>query len=189
MTLKLLFSPGSGKILGGQIVGMDGVDKRIDVLATAIRGSMTVYDLEELELAYAPPYSSAKDPINIAGFVAANLLKGDLDTINWIDVVKLDREKDVLLDLRNKDELEVSGTIEGALHIPLNKLRKKLPELDKEKNYIPFCAVGMRSYVGHRILVQNGFTSKSLSGGFKTYLGAREKIMKEPPETRLWLSE
>jgi len=189
MAIKLLFSPGSGKILGGQIVGMDGVDKRIDILATAIRGDMTVYDLEELELAYAPPYSSAKDPINVAGFVAANLLKGDLDTINWADVGKLDREKDVLLDVRNKDELEVSGAIEGALHIPLNQLRAELPGLDKEKNYIPFCAVGMRSYLGHRILVQNGFTSKSLSGGYKTYLGAREKIMKEPPETRLWLSE
>ena len=189
MTIKLLFSPSSGKILGGQIVGMDGVDKRIDVLATAIRGAMTVYDLEELELAYAPPYSSAKDPINVAGFVAANLLKGDLDTINWIDIGTLDRKEDVLLDLRNKDELEVSGAIEGSLHIPLNQLRAELPRLDKKKNYIPFCAVGMRSYVGHRILVQNGFTSKSLSGGFKTYLGAREKIMKEPPETRLWLSE
>jgi len=189
MTIKLLFSPSSGKILGGQIVGMDGVDKRIDVLATAIRGAMTVYDLEELELAYAPPYSSAKDPINVAGFVAANLLKGDLDTINWIDVGTLDRKKDVLLDVRNKDELDVSGAIEGALHIPLNHLRAELPRLDKKKNYIPFCAVGMRSYVGHRILVQNGFTSKSLSGGFKTYLGAREKIMTEPPETRLWLSE
>jgi NADPH-dependent 2,4-dienoyl-CoA reductase/sulfur reductase-like enzyme/rhodanese-related sulfurtransferase len=189
MTIKLLFSPSSGKILGGQIVGMDGVDKRIDVLATAIRGAMTVYDLEELELAYAPPYSSAKDPINIAGFVAANLLKGDLDTINWIDVVTLDRKKDVLLDLRNEDELEVSGAIEGALHIPLNELRAELPRLDKKKNYIPFCAVGMRSYVGHRILVQNGFASRSLSGGYRTYLGAKEKIMKEPPETRLWLSE
>jgi NADPH-dependent 2,4-dienoyl-CoA reductase/sulfur reductase-like enzyme/rhodanese-related sulfurtransferase len=189
MTIKLLFSPSSGKILGGQIVGMDGVDKRIDILATAIRGSMTVYDLEELELAYAPPYSSAKDPINVAGFVAANLLKGDLDTIKWIDVGTLDRKKDVLLDLRNNDELEISGAIEGALHIPLNHLRSELPRLDKKKNYIAFCAVGMRSYVGHRILVQNGFNSKSLSGGFKTYLGAREKIMKEPPETRLWLSE
>ena len=189
MTIKLLFSPGSGKVLGGQIVGKDGVDKRIDVLATAIRGAMTVYDLEELELAYAPPYSSAKDPVNVAGFVAANLLKGDLDTINWIEMGTLDREKDVLIDLRNKDELEVSGAIEGALHIPLNELREELPGLDKGKNYIPFCAVGMRSYIGHRILVQNGFTSRSLSGGYKTYLGAREKIMREPPETRLWLSE
>ena len=189
MTIKLLFSPGSGKILGGQIVGKDGVDKRIDVLATAIRGAMTVYDLEELELAYAPPYSSAKDPINVAGFVASNLLKGDLDTINWIDMGTLDREKDVLLDLRNEDELKTSGAIEGSLHIPLNELREKLPELDKEKNYIPFCAIGLRSYIGHRILVQNGFTSRSLSGGYKTYLGAREKIMKEPPDTRLWLSE
>ena len=189
MAIKLIFSPSSGKILGGQIVGMEGVDKRIDVLATAIRGAMTVYDLEELELAYAPPYSSAKDPVNIAGFVAANILKGDLEIINWNQIGDLDRDRDVLIDLRNTDELDTSGVIKGALHIPLNELRKRLPELDKEKNYVPFCAVGLRSYIGHRILVQNGFRSKGLSGGYKTYLGAKETIMKESPLTRLWLSE
>jgi NADPH-dependent 2,4-dienoyl-CoA reductase/sulfur reductase-like enzyme/rhodanese-related sulfurtransferase len=189
MAIKLIFSPSSGKILGGQIVGMEGVDKRIDVLATAIRGAMTVYDLEELELAYAPPYSSAKDPVNIAGFVAANILKGDLEVINWNQIGDLDRDRDVLIDLRNTDELDTSGVIKGALHIPLNELRKRLPELDKEKNYVPFCAVGLRSYIGHRILVQNGFRSKGLSGGYKTYLGAKETIMKESPLTRLWLSE
>jgi NADPH-dependent 2,4-dienoyl-CoA reductase/sulfur reductase-like enzyme/rhodanese-related sulfurtransferase len=189
MAIKLVFSPSSGKILGAQIVGMKGVDKRIDILATAIRGAMTVYDLEELELAYAPPYSSAKDPINIAGFVAANILKGDMENINWDEFSDLDREKDILIDLRNQDELDAAGVIEGALHIPLNELREKLPELDKEKRYIPFCAVGLRGYLGHRILVQNGFHSKNLSGGYKTYLGAKEKIMKESPQTRLWLSE
>ena len=189
MAIKLIFSPSSGKILGGQIVGMEGVDKRIDVLATAIRGAMTVYDLEELELAYAPPYSSAKDPVNIAGFVAANILKGDLEVINWNQIGDLDRDRDVLIDLRNTDELDTSGVIKGALHIPLNELRKRLPELDKEKNYVPFCAVGLRSYIGHRILVQNGFRSRGLSGGYKTYLGAKETIMKESPLTRLWLSE
>jgi len=189
MAIKLVFSPSSGKILGAQIVGMKGVDKRIDILATAIRGAMTVYDLEELELAYAPPYSSAKDPINIAGFVAANILKGDVENINWDELGDLDREKDILIDLRNQDELDTAGVIEGALHIPLNKLREKLPELDKVKNYIPFCAVGLRGYLGHRVLVQNGFQSKNLSGGYKTYLGAKEKIMKESPQTRLWLSE
>ena len=189
MAIKLVFSPSSGKILGAQIVGMKGVDKRIDILATAIRGAMTVYDLEELELAYAPPYSSAKDPINIAGFVAANILKGDVENINWDEFSDLDREKDILIDLRNQDELDTAGVIEGALHIPLNELREKLPELDKEKNYIPFCAVGLRGYLGHRVLVQNGFHSKNLSGGYKTYLGAKEKIMKESPQTRLWLSE
>ena len=189
MAIKLVFSPSSGKILGAQIVGMKGVDKRIDILATAIRGAMTVYDLEELELAYAPPYSSAKDPINIAGFVAANILKGDVENIYWDEFSDLDREKDILIDLRNQDELDTAGVIEGALHIPLNELREKLPELDKEKNYIPFCAVGLRGYLGHRVLVQNGFHSKNLSGGYKTYLGAKEKIMKESPQTRLWLSE
>jgi rhodanese-related sulfurtransferase len=189
MAIKLVFSSSSGKILGAQIVGMKGVDKRIDILATAIRGAMTVYDLEELELAYAPPYSSAKDPINIAGFVAANILKGDVENINWDEFSDLDREKDILIDLRNQDELDAAGVIEGALHIPLYKLREKLPELDKEKRYILFCAVGLRGYLGHCVLVQNGFCSKNLSGGYKTYLGARGKIMKESPQTRLWLSE
>ncbi|MFH1487686.1 MAG: FAD-dependent oxidoreductase [Pseudomonadota bacterium] len=189
MAVKLIFSPGSGRILGGQIVGMDGVDKRIDVLATAIRGSMTVYDLEELELAYAPPYSSAKDPINIAGFVASNLLKGDLDLVLWNDLGGLSPEGHVFIDLRNKDELETSGFIKGALHIPLNGLREKIPELDREKVYIPYCAIGLRSYVGHRILTQKGLKSKSLSGGYRTYLGAKEKIMEESPHTKVWLSE
>ncbi|MBW2003685.1 MAG: FAD-dependent oxidoreductase [Deltaproteobacteria bacterium] len=189
MAIKLVFSPSSGKILGAQIIGMKGVDKRIDLLATAIHGAMTVYDLEELELAYAPPYSSAKDPINIAGFVATNILKGDIETINWDVIGDLNRNQNILIDLRNKDELDTAGVIEGSLHIPLNELRQKLPELDKKKNYIPFCAVGLRAYLGHRILVQNGFQSKSLSGGYKTYLGAKGKIMKESPHTSLWLSE
>lgn len=189
MAIKLIFSPSSGKILGGQIVGMEGVDKRIDVLSTAIYGGMTVYDLEELELAYAPPYSSAKDPINIAGFVAANILKGDVENINWNEIAGLEGDGNIIVDMRNKDELETAGLIEGALHIPLNELRKKLSGLDKEKDYILFCAVGQRAYLGHRIFVQNGFKSKNLSGGYRTYLGAREKIMKESPQTRLWLSE
>jgi len=189
MAIKLVFSPSSGKILGAQIVGMKGVDKRIDVLATAIRGAMTVYDLEELELAYAPPYSSAKDPINIAGFVATNILKGDVENINWDELGDLNWDKNILIDLRNQDELDTAGVIEGTLHVPLNELRQKLPELDKGKRYIPFCAIGLRGYLGHRVLVQNGFQSKNLSGGYKTYLGAKEKIMKESPQTRLWLSE
>jgi NADPH-dependent 2,4-dienoyl-CoA reductase/sulfur reductase-like enzyme/rhodanese-related sulfurtransferase len=189
MAIKLLFSPSNGKILGAQMVGGGGVDKRIDVLATAIRGSMTVYDLEELELAYAPPYSSAKDPINIAGFVAANILKGDVENVTWKELASLNRDENILVDLRNKDELEKSGIIEGAVHIPLPELRRRVPELDKGKTVIPFCAVGQRAYVGHRILVQHGFRSRNLSGGYRTYLGAKEKIMAESPETRLWLSE
>ena len=133
IAMKLVFSPGSGTVLGAQVVGTEGVDKRIDVLATAIRGSMTVYDLEELELAYAPPYSSAKDPVNIAGFVASNILKGDVENTYWNELGNLNRSEITFIDLRNKDELDKEGMIEGALHIPLNELRNKLPELDKEK--------------------------------------------------------
>jgi len=189
MAVKLLISPSTGKILGAQIVGGEGVDKRIDVLATAIHGSMTVFQLEELELAYAPPFSSAKDPVNIAGFVGANLLKGDARKINWNEFSALDPEKDVLIDLRNKDELEETGEIEGALHIPLNELRDNLHKLDKSKRYIPFCAVGLRGYVAYRILAQQGFDALNLSGGYKTFLGAKEKIMKESPYTPIWRGE
>jgi NADPH-dependent 2,4-dienoyl-CoA reductase/sulfur reductase-like enzyme/rhodanese-related sulfurtransferase len=176
MAIKLLFSPANGKILGAQIVGMKGVDKSIDVLATALRAGMTVYDLEELELAYAPPYSSAKDAVNIAGFAAANILKGDVDQILWNQLPELDPEKDVLIDLRNPAELRQEGSIPGALHIPLPQLRKKMAALDKTKRYVPFCAAGLRSYIGHRILIQHGFQSISLAGGFRIFKGVREKI-------------
>ena len=169
MAIKLIFSPGSGRILGAQIIGGKGVDKRIDVLATAIYGCMTVDDLEELELAYAPPFSSAKDPVNIAGFVAVNMLKGDVETVNWDDLKVIDPENEILIDLRDKTELDESGFIVGALHIPVNELRGRLNELDRSKSYIPFCAIGLRGYLGHRILVQNGFKSRNLSGGYKTY--------------------
>jgi NADPH-dependent 2,4-dienoyl-CoA reductase/sulfur reductase-like enzyme/rhodanese-related sulfurtransferase len=189
MSIKIIFSPDTGKLLGAQIVGEDGVDKRIDVLAGAIHGGMSVFDLEELELAYAPPYSSAKDAVNIAGFVAANMIKGDLATINWDELAALDRSENILIDLRNSDELRTSGIIEGALHIPLNDLRDRLGELDKAKTYIPFCAAGLRGYIAHRILVQHGFKSRNLSGGYRTYLGTKEKIMEEPGQTKLWLSE
>ncbi|MBW2492080.1 MAG: FAD-dependent oxidoreductase [Deltaproteobacteria bacterium] len=168
-SIKVLFSPGTGKVLGAQIVGKKGVDKRIDVLATAIRAKMTVYDLEELELAYAPPYSSAKDPINICGFVAANILKGDMAIVQWSEIESLLKNGAILIDLRTKFEFNRMGNIEGALHIYIDELRGRLSELDKEKTYIPYCGIGFRGYLGHRILVQNGFKSKNLSGGFMTY--------------------
>jgi NADPH-dependent 2,4-dienoyl-CoA reductase/sulfur reductase-like enzyme/rhodanese-related sulfurtransferase len=189
MSIKLLFSPSDGRILGGQILGKDGVDKRIDVIATAMRSHMTVNDMEELELAYAPPYSSAKDPVNVAGFVASNILNGDMEVVHWDELGSLDMNRHVLIDLRNMDELEISGRIEGAVHIPLHHLRDRIEGLDRDKIYIPFCAAGLRGYIAHRILVQNGFKSKNLSGGFKTYLAAKEKIMDESATTRLWLSE
>ncbi len=174
-SIKILFSPGTGRVLGAQIVGKKGVDKRIDVLATAIRGEMTVYDLQELELGYAPPYSSAKDPINICGFVAANILKGDMDIVHRSELEELQKNGAILIDLRTKFELNRVGKIEGALHIYIDELRSRLSELDKQKNYIAFCGIGFRGYLGHRILVQNGFKSKNLSGGFMTYTMANKK--------------
>jgi CoA-disulfide reductase len=174
-SIKILFSPGTGKVLGAQIVGQKGVDKRIDVLATAIRAKMTVFDLQELELAYAPPYSSAKDPINICGFVAANILKGDMEIAHWSEIEALQKNGEILLDLRTKFEMKHVGKIEGALHIPIDELRSRLSELDSQKMYIPFCAVGFRGYLAHRILVQNGFHSRNLSGGFMTYKMANKK--------------
>jgi len=176
MSVKLLFTPGTGRLLGAQIIGGKGVDKRIDVLAAALKGGMTVYDLEELELAYAPPYSSAKDPVNIAGFVASNLLKGDLEIIHWKEIGEMNAEKTVLVDLRNTEELESEGRIDGAIHIPLETLRTRVAELDRRKTYLLFCAVGLRGYIGYRILVQNGFTVKNLSGGYLTYRVSKEKV-------------
>jgi NADPH-dependent 2,4-dienoyl-CoA reductase/sulfur reductase-like enzyme/rhodanese-related sulfurtransferase len=172
-SIKLIFSPVKGRILGAQIIGKKGVDKRIDIISTAIRAKMTVFDLEELELAYAPPYSSAKDPVNIAGFVAANILKGDMEITQWNEFSDLVAQGAVLLDLRTKFELKHAGKIDGALHIPIDELRGRLSELDKETQYLPFCAVGFRGYLGHRILVQNGFKSKNLSGGFAVYKASK----------------
>lgn len=189
MAIKLIFQPANGRILGAQIVGGEGVDKRIDVLATAICGGMTVYDLEDLELAYAPPYGSAKDPVNIAGYVASNILKGDLNNVYWNQLSEMDHNGFLLIDLRNEDELERAGTLPGAVNIPLPQLRSTLPELDKSKTYIPFCAVGLRGYIGYRILIQNGFAAKNLSGGFRTYIGTKEKVMQESPETMVWMGE
>jgi NADPH-dependent 2,4-dienoyl-CoA reductase/sulfur reductase-like enzyme/rhodanese-related sulfurtransferase len=189
MAIKLLFSPANGRILGAQIVGEEGVDKRIDVLATAIHGGMTVFDLEELELAYAPPYSSAKDPLNIAGFVAANIIKGDVEIAHWHDFRELKEEDAVLIDLRSSKEIEAAGNIPDSLHIPLDELRGSLDKLDAETHYVPYCAVGMRGYLAHRILTQNGLRSKNLSGGYRTFAGAKEQIMRESEDEKLWLGE
>ena len=180
MNVKLIFSPGDGKILGGQIVGMEGVDKRIDVIATAIRAGMTVFDLEELELAYAPPYSSAKDPVNMAGFVASNMIRGDVETVHWFEMDDIDMNTHALLDVRDDEELEMHGPLDGAVHIPLNELRRRLSELDKEKTYVIYCAMGQRGYIGYRMLVQHGFSCRNLSGGYTIYTASRAEI-KEPP--------
>ncbi|WP_069650809.1 CoA-disulfide reductase [Caloranaerobacter ferrireducens] len=168
MTIKLIFNL-KGKVLGAQIVGYDGVDKRIDVIASAIRFGGTIYDLKELELAYAPPYSSAKDPVNMAGFTAENILKRDVDVIMCNELEKLDKNEVIILDVRDEIEREL-GYIEGSINIPLDELRNRLDELDKEKLIIPYCAIGLRGYLAARILKQNGFKKvKNLSGGYTTY--------------------
>lgn len=168
MTLKLLFAPTSGKILGAQIVGWEGVDKRIDVLATAIRAGLTVFDLQELELAYAPPFSSAKDPVNMAGYVAGNIISGDVDAIDWVQVPQLVQQGAFLLDVRTEREVE-TGAIEGAANIPLDDLRSRLAEIPCNRQILVSCQVGMRSYVGTRILRQHGYNVKNIAGGYKLY--------------------
>jgi NADPH-dependent 2,4-dienoyl-CoA reductase/sulfur reductase-like enzyme/rhodanese-related sulfurtransferase len=176
MTLKLLFDPDSGKILGAQGVGGEGVDKRIDVLAVALQAGMTVYDLEEMELAYAPQFGSAKDPVNMAGFVAANWLRGEhpqIDYQAWASIPA--GEQPVLLDVRTADEF-AAGHISGATNIPIDDLRSRLAEVPKGREIVAYCQVGQRGYLATRVLLQHGYRVRNLSGGYKTYLlwaGAR----------------
>jgi NADPH-dependent 2,4-dienoyl-CoA reductase/sulfur reductase-like enzyme/rhodanese-related sulfurtransferase len=165
MTLKLLFDPANGKILGAQAVGGAGVDKRIDVLAVAIQAGMTVFDLEEMELAYSPQYGSAKDPTNMAGFVAAGLLRGDHPQI---DVETAIDEKHFLLDVRTVQEY-AAGHIPGAVNIPVDELRVRLAELPRDRELAVYCQVGQRGYLATRILLQAGFRAANIGGGYKTY--------------------
>ena len=169
MTVKVLFDPETGRLLGAQIVGFDGVDKRIDVLATAIRAGMTGLDLTELELAYAPPYGSAKDPVNMAGFVIENVLTRTVRQFHWDEVDTLPRDGRVtLLDTRTDEEV-THGRIAGTVHIPLDSLRDRLGELDPKKPVYINCHSGLRSYIACRILSQHGFTCYNLSGGWRFY--------------------
>jgi len=167
LSLKVLFDPVDGKLLGAQAVGADGVDKRIDVLATALRAGLTVYDLEHLELCYAPPYGSAKDPVNMAGFVAANALRGDTPLCHVAEVLAL-RPDQLLLDIRTTAEVQ-AGAFPGATHIPLDELRDRLAELPRDKEIIATCRVGQRGHVATRLLRQHGFAARNLSGGYLTY--------------------
>jgi NADPH-dependent 2,4-dienoyl-CoA reductase/sulfur reductase-like enzyme/rhodanese-related sulfurtransferase len=165
LTLKLLFQPSDGKLLGAQAVGQDGVDKRIDAIAVAIQGGLTVYDLEEMELCYAPPFGSAKDPVNMAGFVAANMLRGDHPQVSVEDL----RPEMNLIDVRTHSEF-AAGHIPGAQHIPLDNLRERLDEVSSDKEAIVYCQVGLRGYLATRILLQKGFKVRNLSGGYKTFV-------------------
>jgi NADPH-dependent 2,4-dienoyl-CoA reductase/sulfur reductase-like enzyme/rhodanese-related sulfurtransferase len=171
MKIKLLYEPDSGRLLGAQIVGANGVDRTIAVLATALRARMTVFDLEHLELPYAPPYGSAKDPVNIAGFAAANSLRGDTHILQWEEIPQLDSETDGLLDVRTQLEYQLAS-IPGAVHIPLSELRQRLGELSKDKRWVVYCHIGQRGYIAERILAQNGFRAANLTGGMAVYEAA-----------------
>ncbi len=168
MTLKVLFDPESGQLLGAQGIGRAGVDKRIDVLAVAIQARMSVYDLEEMELCYAPQFGSAKDPVNMVGFVAAGLLRGEHPQTDW-ETIRDAQEKPILLDVRTPQEY-AGGHIPNALNIPVDELRNRLSEVPKNRHVVAYCQVGQRGYLATRILMQSGYVASNLGGGFKTYL-------------------
>lgn len=168
LSLKLLFDPSGGKILGAQAVGGDGVDKRIDVVAMAIQAGMTVFDLEEAELAYAPQFGSAKDPINMAGFIAAGVVRGDGVVTHVAGLQDAAAHGAILLDVRTQAEFD-RGHIPGAAHIPIDELRNRLGELDRNRWIIAYCQVGMRGYLATRVLLQSGYNVANLSGGYTSY--------------------
>ncbi|MGL4554815.1 MAG: FAD-dependent oxidoreductase [Gemmataceae bacterium] len=168
MTLKVIFDPGTGRLLGAQGVGGAGVDKRIDVLAVAVQAGMTVFDLEEMELCYAPQFGSAKDPVNMAGFVAAGLVRGDHPQTDWEALAALP-EKPALLDVRTASEY-AGGHIPGAVNVPVDELRGRLADVPKGRPVVAYCQVGQRGYLATRILMQAGYDVSNLGGGYRTYL-------------------
>ena len=173
MTMKVLFEKDTYRLLGAQIVGFDGVDKRIDVLATAIRVGLKAYELTELDLAYAPPYSSAKDPVNMAGFIIENIKNGVAKQWYYDDDEKLPRDGSVmLLDVRTPAEF-IRGHAEGFKNIPVDELRERIGELDKSKPVYLICQSGLRSYIASRILVGNGFDAYNFAGGYRYYAAIR----------------
>ncbi len=201
ITLKLIFEVPSGKILGVQAAGGPGTEKRIDVIATVIKFKGTVFDLEELELTYAPPFGSAKDPVNMAGFVAANVIKGDMPIWHWHDIEKIKNNNSFILDVRTPEEYQI-GTIEGAVNISDLELRSRLDEVPKDKNIYILCEVGFRGYLSTRLLIQKGYHVKNLSGGYKLFktaaatteeiaaeCGASEEIMEELVERKTTITE
>lgn len=167
--LKVIFDAKTGELYGAQAVGEKGIDKRIDIIATAIKGNLTVYDLPELEFTYAPPFGSAKDPVNMAGYQGINLLEGFTDTIQWYELEEKMAQGWKLLDVRSEAEVKSGGYIEGSIIIPLNDLRDRLDEIDPAEKYIVSCHSGQRSYIAERILKQHNFNVKNLDGAFHLY--------------------
>ena len=176
IVLKLIFEPESGQIFGAQAIGKEGVDKRIDILSTAIKAKLTVFDLPELELTYAPPFDSAKDPVNMAGYAAINLLLGQSENIQWHELAAELAKGKVLLDVRNPNEL-AKGKFKNSQNIPLDDLRERLNELDKKNEYIVSCQSGLRSYNAERILKQEGYKVKNLDGAFGLYCKVTKELL------------
>ncbi|MCF1686066.1 FAD-dependent oxidoreductase [Tetragenococcus halophilus] len=172
ITLKLIFNPKTGEIYGAQGIGQKGVDKRIDILATAIKAGLTVMDLPELELSYAPPFGAAKDVVNIAGYTALNVMEGLSQNIQWYELEEAFAKGKILLDVRSDNELK-AGKFKNSIHIPLDQLRNRLSELDPSQEYIVSCHTGLRSYMAERILKQNDFYVENLDGAFALYKTAR----------------
>ncbi|MCD9552139.1 CoA-disulfide reductase [Photobacterium carnosum] len=168
VSFKMLFDPITGKILGAQAVGKDGIDKRIDIMSVAQRAGMTVDQLQHIELTYAPPFGSAKDVINQAAFVANNIINGDATPIHFDEIDNL-TENQILLDVRNPGELSTQGYIGNAINIPVDELRHRMHELPKDKEIVIYCQVGLRGNVAYRQLVNNGFKARNLIGGYRTY--------------------
>jgi rhodanese-related sulfurtransferase len=165
MSIQIAFSPVDGRLYSAQIAGYDGVDKRIDILASAIKRNSTIYELTEFEHAYAPPYSSAKDPVNMVGFVAENILLKRLKVFYWDEIAKLQQD-DVLIDVRTNKEFE-AGNMKNAINIPVDEIRDRLNEIPKNRTIYIYCEAGLRGYLAHRVLRQNGFENVfNLSGGY-----------------------
>lgn len=179
--IKLVFDRESGKIFGAQAVGKEGTDKRIDVIATAIRAGLKATDLPDLEIAYAPPYASAKDPVNLTGYAATNIIEGLMETVQWHEIDELVGNGGYLLDVREPFELE-KGRIKDSVNIPLDDLRRRLDEIPKDKELYVTCQLGMRGYVAIRILNLNGFRAKNLDGGYQLYSSVfpPENVKKSP---------
>ncbi|NGM84522.1 CoA-disulfide reductase [Paenibacillus sp. 7124] len=176
ISLKLLFDPKTGDIFGAQAVGAEGVDKRIDVIATAIRAGMKVQELADIELAYAPPYSSAKDPVNMAGYIASNITDGLVETMQWYEVDDFVRRGGLVVDVRDEIEL-TAGSIPGSINIPLPELRGRLDKLPSNGEIAVSCQVGLRGYIAARILSQHGYRVRNVDGGYKTYASMADNRM------------
>ena len=173
ISYKMTFDPKDGKIFGAQGVGINGVEKRIDIIATAIKGNLNIYDLQDVEVCYAPPYNSAKDPVNMLGYYAENIIKKNVNVIQWYEVDKLDNNNSIIIDIREEFEL-ATGVIENSINIPLTVLRHRLNEIPKNKMIYVTCQVGLRGYIACRILSQNGFDCANIDGGIKTYLAVKK---------------